>query len=160
MFDFIVSAVVIGAGGTALLDLWNLFLNRVRGLPLPPWHLVGRWFAGWVQGVFVHRRGITQSPPVHRELALGWLMHYVVGVVFAAALLLLWGPGWAHAPSFIPALIVGLVTVAAGWYVLQPGMGVGVACSGAANPVQARWLNVIGHVVFAIGMYASARLFL
>ncbi|MFF7707268.1 DUF2938 family protein [Pseudomonas sp. NPDC007930] len=160
MFDFLFSAIVIGAGGTALLDVWNLVLHRTRGLPLPPWHLVGRWFAGMRRGVFVHTRGISQSPPVDNELRIGWVMHYVVGIVFAMALLLLWGTHWAHAPRFFPALVVGLVTVGAGWFILQPGMGVGIACSRAANPAQARWLNVAGHVVFALGMYLSAKVFL
>lgn len=160
MFDFIVSAVVIGAGGTAALDLWNLFLNRTRGLPLPPWHWVGRWFAGMPHGVFVHRAGIMNSPSVYRELALGWLMHYVVGSLFAASLLVLWGRQWAHAPTLLPALIVGWVTVGAGWFLLQPGMGAGVACSGAPNPARARWMNIVGHTVFGTGMYLSAKLLL
>nr|WP_287815934.1 DUF2938 family protein [Pseudomonas sp.] len=41
---------------------------------------------------------------------------------------------------------------------MQPGMGVGIACSGAANPALARLLNVVGHVVFAVGLYLTARL--
>ncbi|MFJ3485077.1 DUF2938 domain-containing protein [Pseudomonas sp. NPDC090202] len=156
MFEFIYLAVLIGAGGTALLDLWNILLNRVLGLPTPPWHLVGRWFAGMREGHFVHQRGIGNSPEVKDELRIGWTMHYVVGIVFAAVLLLIWGKQWAHSPTFMPALIVGLVTVGAGWYLLQPGMGVGVACNKAPNPAVARLQNIVGHVVFAIGMYVAA----
>ncbi|WP_277964530.1 DUF2938 family protein [Pseudomonas sp. RIT-To-2] len=158
MLAFVALSVVFGAGATALLDLWNLLLNKVFGLPIPPWHLIGRWFAGLPRGQFVHQQGIGKSTPVPRELAIGWVMHYVTGIVFAAALLLIWGPGWAAAPTFAPALIVGLVTVGAGWFILQPGMGVGVACSGAPNPARARLLNVVGHVVFAAGLYLTARL--
>jgi len=158
MFDFLYLAILTGIGATALLDLWNLLLRKLFGFPLPPWHLVGRWFAGLPNGHFVHSRGIMNSPPVRNELKIGWAMHYGVGIAFAAALLLIWGTQWGHQPRFAPALTVGLVTVAAGWFILQPGMGVGVACSKAANPSQARLLNVIGHVVFAIGLYLSACL--
>ncbi|MGY4495027.1 DUF2938 family protein [Pseudomonas sp. TE3610] len=158
MFDFIALSIVFGVGATALLDLWNLLLNKVFGLPIPAWHFVGRWFAGLPRGQFVHRNGIAKSAPVDGELAIGWLMHYVTGSVFAAALLLIWGLGWAVQPTFAPALIVGLVTVGAGWFILQPGMGVGIACSGAPKPALARMLNVIGHIVFAIGLYGTARL--
>lgn len=156
MLAFLALSVVIGAGATALLDLWNLLLNRTLGLPIPAWHFVGRWFAGLPRGHFVHRQGIGKSAPVPNELAIGWAMHYVTGLVFAAALLLIWGLDWAAQPRFAPALIVGLVTVGAGWFILQPGMGVGVACSGAPKPALARLLNVVGHVVFAIGLYGTA----
>jgi hypothetical protein len=156
MLEFVYLAVLIGAGGTALLDLWARLLNRLFGLPLPPWHLVGRWFAHMPRGRFVHRAGIGQTPPVANELAIGWGMHYLVGICFATALLLIWGVEWAHSPTFLPALIVGLVTVGAGWFMLQPGMGVGVACSGAPKPNVARMQNVVGHVVFALGMYGTA----
>lgn len=156
MFEFIYLAVLIGAGGTALLDLWARVLDYFFDQPLPPWHLVGRWFAGMPKGHFVHYRGIGQSPEVANELRIGWAMHYAVGILFAAALLAIWGTEWAHRPSFGPALTVGLVTVLAGWYLLQPGMGVGVACNTAPNPTVARLHNIVGHVVFAIGMYWTA----
>lgn len=158
MFEFIYLAVLIGIGGTALLDLWALLLKATLGLPTPPWHLVGRWFAGLPKGQLVRREGIANVPAVNNELAIGWAGHYLVGIVFAAALLVIWGVQWAHAPSFLPALVVGLVTVSAGWFILQPGMGVGVACNKAPNPPVARLQNVIGHVVFAIGMYGTALL--
>jgi hypothetical protein len=158
MFEFIFLALLIGVGGTALLDLWARLLKATLGLPTPPWHLVGRWFAGMRNGQFVHRNGIMNSPQVPDELAIGWFMHYAIGVMFAAVVLIIWGVQWAHSPSFAPALIVGLVTVAAGWFILQPGMGVGVACNKAPNPNVARMQNVIGHVVFATGMYGTALL--
>ncbi|ALM51960.1 DUF2938 domain-containing protein [Halomonas huangheensis] len=156
MLEFLLWSVVIGGCGTAVLDLWNLLLNRTIGLPLPPWHLVGRWFAGLPSGRFVHSHGINDSKPVANELAIGWVMHYAVGILFAIILLAIWGLGWVQAPTFLPALIVGLVTVGAGWFILQPGMGVGIACSGAPNPNAARLNNIVGHVVFAIGMYLAA----
>lgn len=156
MLAFILYSVLIGIAATALLDIWAQLLKAVSKLPTPPWHLIGRWFAGMPRGTFVHRQGIGQSPEVANELRIGWVMHYAVGIIFAAALLLIWGVQWVHAPTFAPALIVGLVTVGAGWFILQPGMGVGVACSKAPNPNLARALNIIGHVVFAIGLYCSA----
>lgn len=158
MFEFIFLAVLIGSGGTALLDLWAQLLKRTLGMSTPPWHLVGRWFAGMRHGQFVHRNGIGDAPEVPNELKIGWAMHYMVGIIFAAALLMIWGVQWAHAPTFFPALIVGLVTIGAGWFILQPGMGVGVACNKAPNPTLARLQNVIGHVVFATGMYWAALL--
>lgn len=157
MTAFLIKAVLIGAGATALLDLWALFLNRVVGLPAPNWALVGRWFAHLPRGRLVHQ-DIGKAEPVANELAIGWLMHYVVGIVFAAALLAIWGLDWARNPTFLPALIVGLVTVGCGWFILQPGMGAGIAASKRANANQLRLLNIIGHTIFAVGMYGTALL--
>ncbi|SHH64654.1 DUF2938 domain-containing protein [Pollutimonas bauzanensis] len=158
MLEFIYLSVLIGGGATALLDIWARLLKAAFGLPTPNWGLVGRWFAYLPRGRLVHGGGIARSAAVPGELLVGWIMHYVVGMVFAAALLAIWGLGWARAPSFNAALIVGLVTVGAGWFILQPGMGAGIACSKAANPARARMLNIAGHVVFAIGLYGTALL--
>ena len=35
--EVIVRVVLIGAGATALLDLWSLFATRVLGMPAPNW---------------------------------------------------------------------------------------------------------------------------
>ena len=35
--EFIVRAVLIGAGATALLDLWSLFATRAFGVAAPNW---------------------------------------------------------------------------------------------------------------------------
>ena len=58
----------------------------------------------------------------------------------------------------MPALIVGLVTVGAGWFLLQPGMGAGIAAAKRPNANQIRALNIAGHVVFGLGLYGSALL--
>ena len=38
------------------------------------------------------------------------------------------------APTFLPALLVGIGTVAAPFFILQPGMGAGIAASRTPNP--------------------------
>ena len=51
------------------------------------------------------------------------------------------------------------MTVGAGWFILQPGMGAGWAASLRPNPMQIRALNLVSHTVFAAGMFATALLF-
>jgi fatty acid desaturase len=154
---FLIKAVLIGAGATLLLDLWAQLLKRVAGFPPPNWAMPGRWVAYLPAGRFVHD-DIALASPVRNELAIGWVFHYAVGILFAAALLAIWGLGWAANPTFLPALIVGLVTVGCGWFILQPGMGAGIAASRKPNAGQIRILNIVGHVVFAIGLYGTALL--
>ena len=156
MQDFIGRAVVIGVGATMLFDLWSQFL-RLFGLPKPNWAPPGRWFAHLLRGRIAHQ-DIARTAPDAGETAIGWAFHYGVGILFAAVLLAVWGTGWARNPTFLPALIVGLATVGCGWFVLQPGMGMGVAASRRPNATQIRLLNIAGHTVFAIGLYGTALL--
>ena len=157
MFEFIWRSVVLGVAATALLDVWAMFLHRAFGIPPANWALVGRWVGHLPRGRFVHD-DIGQAEPVPNELAIGWVFHYAVGIAFAAALLAIWGLGWARMPTLIPALIVGYVTIGCGWFILQPGMGAGIAASKRPNAMQIRLLNVLGHTVFGLGLYGAGLL--
>ena len=72
--------------------------------------------------------------------------------------LVLWGLEWARPPTWLPALIVGLATVVAQFFIMQPGMGAGIAASKTPNPAQARLRSIINHTVFGFGLYISAVL--
>ena len=157
MVEFIWRSLAMGIGATAAMDVWALLLHRIYGRALPNWALVGRWFAHIPRGRLFHQ-DIAAAPPVARELAIGWIAHYVIGIVYAGVLILWAGPAWVQSPTFPPALIVGLVTVGAGWFLLQPGMGAGWAASRLPDPWLIRARNVVTHTVFALGLYVTALL--
>jgi Protein of unknown function (DUF2938) len=157
MVEFIWQSLIIGIGGTAAMDIWALLLHAVFKMPLPNWGLVGRWFAHIGRGKVFHD-DIAAAEAVANEQALGWFSHYAIGIIYAGALILIAGPSWVAAPTFLPAWIVGLVTVSAGWFLLQPGMGAGWAASRRPNAMQIRALNLIAHTIFAFGMYGTALL--
>jgi hypothetical protein len=156
MYDFIRSTLLIGIGATALMDIWALGLKAALAIPLANWALVGRWFWHLGSGKVFHD-DIGKARPYAHELALGWFAHYAIGV-FYAGILILAVPDWTAAPSFLPAWILGIVTIGAGWFLLQPGMGAGWAASKRSNANQIRLLNFLGHTVFAIGLYGMALL--
>jgi len=157
MTEFLYRSLLIGIGATALLDLWALILQRFFRVPAPNWGLVGRWFCHLTEGRVFHD-DIALARPYAFERAVGWLGHYAVGIIYAAALLAFAHPGWASAPTLAPALAVGLITVGAGWFLLQPGMGAGIAAAKRPNAKQIRALNIAGHLVFGLGLYGSALL--
>ena len=157
MAEFLSRAILIGIGATALFDLWVLFLKHAFGIPGGNWAPVGRWFCHVGRGKVFHDDIATAQPFTH-EKAAGWIGHYAVGILFAAALLLVAPPGWSDQPTLMPAMIVGLVTVGAGWFLLQPGMGAGIAASKRPNANQIRMLNIAGHIVFGLGLYLTALL--
>jgi hypothetical protein len=160
--NYLVCALVMGVGATVLMDLWAIARRRAFNIPPPDYGLVGRWFAHLARGRFRHE-SIAVSPSVHGEQLIGWVAHYVVGVLFAALLLSVWGLAWVRHPMIGPALLVGIGTVVAPFLVMQPGMGAGVAASRTRRPAAARVQSLITHTIFGLGLYASgwvARIFL
>jgi hypothetical protein len=155
--DYAVSALVIGAGATAVTDLWGLARKRLLGVPAPDYSLVGRWIGYMPRGRFRHDP-IAASPPLRGERLLGWTAHYLTGIAFAAALLALWGLDWARRPTLGPALVVGIGTVLAPFLLMQPGMGAGVAASRTRDPAKARLQSLVTHTVFGFGLYAAGWL--
>lgn len=148
-------AFLIGVTATALADIWAIFLNRCFKVPAPNWGLVGRWFGHFPKGNFVHD-SIQKVPPVRNELWIGWGVHYVTGIFFALLLLGVTGLDWVRQPTVLPALTVGVCTVAAPFLIMQPCMGAGVAASKTPNPTTARIRSLTAHTVFGICLYLSA----
>ena len=150
-------ATSIGIGATVVIDLWAQLSKRFWGIPLPNWGMVGRWFGHLPSGHFVHE-DIAKASPVCGELAIGWTAHYAIGIVYATLLIAIKGAEWARHPTLLPALIFGLLTLVFPFFVMQPGMGAGVAASKTPNPNQARLRSIRTHTVFGIGLYGSALL--
>lgn len=153
--DLLACTLITGAGATAVTDLWAIARRRLLATPVPDYGLLGRWIGGMARGRFRHD-AIAASPPLAGERVLGWAAHYLIGIAFAALLPLLWGRAWLAQPSMGPALLIGVVTVAAPFLLMQPGMGAGLAARHTPRPHAARLQSLITHLVFGLGLYASA----
>lgn len=136
------------------MDAWALLQNRLWRIPRPNWAMPGRWFAHLFKGKMFHQ-DIGQAEEFSGELVLGWLFHYGVGVAYGILFLLLVGPSWLQEPDFLSAWIFAIATIAAGWFILQPGMGLGWAASKTPNPWKARGLGLVAHTAFGFGLWAS-----
>lgn len=150
-------ALAIGVGATAVMDVWAVALKRFWCIPSLNLAMVGRWLGHLPHGTVTHTN-IAQAAPVRDEAILGWTFHYAVGVLFAAVLLALVGQEWVQGPTFAPALLAGLVSVAAPFCILQPGMGAGLAASKTPHPAAARLRSLMAHAAFGIGLYLAALL--
>lgn len=153
--EFLARGVLIGIGGSALMDLWALVARRAFGIHGLDYALLGRWIGHFPDGRFFHER-IASAEPVRGERPLGWLAHYSIGIAFAFVLLAIWGLGWARSPTIVPPMLIGLGTIVAPWFILQPGMGAGIAASRTPDPRAARLRNLATHTVYGIGLFASA----
>ena len=150
----IVVVLCIGVGATLVMDVWTLIL-KAMGLPTLNYAMVGRWVGHWREGCFAHPH-IAKAAPIKGELALGWIIHYVTGIVFAAVLVGVYGEAWLHNPTWLPALTVGVATVVMPWFVMQPAFGAGIAASRTPKPWASRLQSVVTHAVLGTGMYVSA----
>ena len=153
--QYSIHAMLIGAGATLVMDLWGIARTRLLHVPSMSYGLVGRWLAWLPRGRFRHTP-IATSPPVRGELLIGWTAHYAIGVAFAAALLAIFGLDWACSPTLGAALIVGIITVAAPFLVMQPGMGAGIAARRTPKPAAARLNSLLTHAIFGLGLYLAA----
>jgi Protein of unknown function (DUF2938) len=145
---------LIGIGATAAMDLWLLLLKRLN-VPTLNFGFIGRWVGHALRGRWTHD-AIARAAPVKGELGLGWLTHYAVGVTFAGVLAGLYGMAWTREPSLLPALAVGIGTVVAPLFVMQPAMGAGVASSRTPTPAKNCLRSLANHAVFGAGLYLSA----
>ena len=148
--------LLIGIGATAVLDTWLFLLGRL-GVPTLNFAFLGRWVGHWARGRFVHA-AIGRAEPMPGESALGWITHYAIGIGFAAVLLGWQGVTWARQPTLAPAMVVGVCTVLAPLFVMQPAMGAGFASTKTATPARNVLRSVANHAVFGLGLYLSSLL--
>ena len=153
--DFIMSAVVIGIGATVFMDLWALMLKNIFNVASLNFAMVGRWLGHLPKGRFSHNN-ISEAEVIPAEAALGWFVHYLIGIIFAATLLLLVGGEWLTKPTVLSALTFGVATVIFPFFIMQPSMGMGIAASKTPKPNLARFRSLTTHLIFGFGLYISA----
>ena len=152
---YVLSAVAVGLGATLFMDLWALFLKRAFSIASANYCLVGRWFRHMPEGTFMHA-SIVDASRKRFECAVGWMAHYVIGVVYALAFVALVSGGWLARPTLLPALLFGVVTVLAPFLLMQPSFGLGIAASNTPDPTQARLKSLMAHTAFGVGLYVCA----
>lgn len=153
----LINAIFIGIGATLTTDLWALFLRRAFKIAVPNYCMVGRWLRHMTEGTFRHSN-IASAPQKSAECAVGWIAHYMIGIMFAIAFVALVGNNWLQHPAPIPALAFGVVTVLMPFFIMQPAFGLGLAASKSPNSTQARLRSLMNHIAFGIGIYLFALL--
>jgi hypothetical protein len=148
------SGLVIGLLATVLIDVWALVLKHILKLPTTNWAMVGRWVGHLPKGQFVHRP-IANAAPIPGEAALGWATHYAIGLVYGVGYLWLMRDVLAQTPGLVSAIVFSVVLLVASWFIMLPGLGVGILARRAPRPWLIRGINVSVHVVFGIGLYAG-----
>jgi len=153
----LLQVAIIGAFATALADLWQQLLKRLLDMPTANWRLIGRWVAAMRSGRFVHH-SIIEVAPVPGEAAIGWIFHYLVGVVYAAIYLALVRVLPGTGPNLTSALIFSLATLVAPWFLMQPALGFGVMARHLPGRLEVSVVTVTTHMMFGLGLFLGMAL--
>jgi len=153
--DLITNSLAIGIGATVFMDIWALIQKHVFRQKTLDYALVGRWAGHLALGRRIGGH-ISSAAIIPNERALGWTIHYLTGVIFAAIFLAIIGEDWMQSPAIAPALLFGAVSVLAPFLILQPGLGAGIAASRTPEPNVARAKSLVTHLMFGLGLYLSA----
>lgn len=151
------SAAFVGIGATVVMDAWGALRKPLFGIAAADYGMVGRWIGHMAHGTFRHGR-IAAAAPIPAERVIGWAVHYATGVLFAAGLVWIAGAEWLRRPTLAPALAFGIVTVAAPFLLMQPGMGAGLAARRTPKPWSARLQSFITHAIFGVGLWLAGSL--
>ena len=152
--ETVYQGVLIGVIATIGQDIWEVIVNHIFRLPTAGLALVGRWLGHMPKGVFAHY-SIRESAVVPHELLIGWIAHYVTGILYGIAYLSFVQILLKSDPTILSAVIFGLVSLMAPWFIVQPGMGAGVFASKAPRPGMVRLVSLSLHMVFGLSLYAA-----
>lgn len=153
--ELFLKIILIGIGATIILDLWALTLNKLFGIPITNWSLVGRWIGHIPKGNLVQKQ-ISKAPKLDYELGLGWLVHYLIGISYIVLLVAFEGTIWLSQPTVFPPLVISWFLLVAPFFIMMPCMGAGVAGANTPSPIKTRLISIAGHTVFGMGIYGSA----
>jgi hypothetical protein len=149
------AGVIIGLTGTALKDVWAIFLKRVFDNAPPNWAMVGRWVVHLKSGK-VFNDDIAEALAFSSENLVGWIFYYFVGFIYGVIFMLLVGKEWLSGPTLMPVWLYSISTILVGWFLLHPGLGLGMALAKTENPFKGRCMGLMTHSVFGLGMWFGA----
>ncbi len=147
-----VSELILGGFMACIfMDSFQRLLFLVFGLAPSNWALVGRWsYHAVTRGRLINPE-IDILPAIRSELLLGWLVHYGVGIGYAAVYMIFARTGLlTYSPS--DGAIFGIVSVIVPWFFFLPAMGKGMMARLTDNPRLVCFLALVNHLVFGIGM--------
>ncbi|MGA1058768.1 MAG: DUF2938 family protein [Burkholderiaceae bacterium] len=141
---------VIGSGvaATLALDLWQRLVFRLGGYPASNWAMVGRWLVVLLRRGVIFNDRLTKTDPVEREAAIGWTLHYLVGIGYALLYWALWQVACMIQPTWGHGALFGVISVVVPWFFFMPAMGAGLLARHAPNPSLTCAFALAGHTVF------------
>lgn len=147
----ILDILVVGVAGAISMDIGQQLMKLVLKWPITNWAMIGRWAGYLTKGKLVHQ-DIGAETPIEHELALGWVVHYIVSISYGAIYLFLARVVFDIDLGFVPAIVFALAIVLITWFVIQPMLGAGTAGANTPNPTVTRLHDLASHTFYGIGL--------
>lgn len=149
--DSILAGVIVGVLGTLTMDLLNDLFARTGMILRIDVGMIGRMTAGWAHGRFVYEHP-SQMDEVAREKLCGYLAHHTIGVVLALPFILVWDLLGGGLASPLWALVYGIITTAASYFIVFPSMGFGVFGRRSPDGLRAPLSSLANHLFYGVGL--------
>ncbi|MFG6511154.1 DUF2938 family protein [Sulfitobacter sp. 916] len=155
--QILISATLVGIVGTLIFDAVMAFMARFLGYTATNWRMVGRWMGHMPNGQFI-QRNLKDAKPIPGENIMGWSFHYAIGIGYGVLLALIWGADWFADPQLAQPMSLSIALLVLPYFIMMPGMGLGIAASRAPSPIIACIKSAFGHSIFGLGLFTAALL--
>jgi len=148
----ILQGFISGLIATILFDIFNESLSYAYGVNKPKWNLLGRYFIGYKQKKYI-RKFLEKEDEESNEFLWGYLIHYIIGIVFGLFYVCLNLLFFDH-PSLLIAYLFGFITVLGAWCYLMPfAYNLGFFASKSDQQFNILAQNLISHFIFGTGLF-------
>jgi hypothetical protein len=151
LMDLIIAAVMIGVVGTATMDLGNLLFARLGVISRVDLRMLGRMARGWARGR-VRYGDPSEMGRTRNEAVYGFVTHYSIGVGLSILYLLGWEllVGGPASPTI--AVLYGIATTVASWFLVYPSMGFGMLGLRSPEGWKAALSSLSNHLFYGLGL--------
>jgi len=155
--EAIIYIFLIGILATIAMDVWQFLLYALVKIPRPDWAALGRWVLG-MSDLGLVQLSLTSLPKRNNEAFLGWCLHYLVGISYAAFYVYMLS--MLHFSALGLALGLAVLSLLIPWCIVMPCTGYGFFASAAPKPMLVRIYNLMTHLLFFFALFLAARFFL
>ena len=148
----LISGFISGLIATLIFDIYQYSLSYAYGIDKPRWYLVGRYFIGLKNNQFI-RKDLINDDNEKNELIYGYLVHYIIGIIYGYLYVILNYIFFESASIFL-ALTIGFLTVLGNWCVMMP-FAFNLGFFGSKTDAQYKVLlqNLLAHFIFGTGLF-------
>jgi hypothetical protein len=147
----VIQILIVGVVACAIFDLWQRVFQKLTAIPPSNWAIVGRWSIGLVTNGQLIACNLESQAERKNELAVGWLVHYIVAIGYAAVYAWLMHATILQA-GLIDGLIFGVISVAVPCFIFLPCLGKGMLARLTPNPPLVCGLALMMHSLFGVSI--------
>ena len=149
--------LISGIIATIFFDIYQIAIKYSYDINKTRWDLVGRYFIGLSSKKY-NRKNLIEDEPEQFELMLGYLIHYIIGVIYGYLYVII-NLIFFNEPSILIALIIGFISILGSWCIMMPfAFDIGFFAKKLDNQYQILVQGLIIHFIFGIGLFIGFKI--